>query len=55
MAPLLVTAAAARLAQSHDWYQSEAQGRAQFSLWAVMSSPLLISADVGQARARRGW
>lgn len=27
---------------------SELQSRAQFSMWAVMSAPLLISADVGQ-------
>ena len=41
----------ARIPQSADWYQTEAQARAQFSLWCVMSSPLLISADVGQSSA----
>ena len=39
---------AARIPQSRDWYISERQQRAQFSLWAVMSSPLLISADPAQ-------
>ena len=34
--------------QAKGWYQTEAQSRAQFSMWAVMSAPLLISADVGQ-------
>ena len=38
----------ARIPQSREWYLTERQQRAQFSLWAVMSSPLLISADVGQ-------
>eukprot|EP00854_Cymbomonas_tetramitiformis_P015849 gene15849-18797_t len=33
---------------THDWYVTEEQSRAQFSMWAVMSAPLLISADVGQ-------
>ena len=28
--------------------QTELQSRAQFSMWAIMSSPLLISADVSQ-------
>ena len=37
--------------QSRGWYQSEQQSRAQFSMWAVMSAPLLISADVGQVSA----
>lgn len=32
--------------QAKNWYQSEKQGRAQFSMWAVMSAPLIISADV---------
>ena len=32
-------------------YQSEAQSRAQFTMWAVMAAPLLISADVGQVRS----
>jgi hypothetical protein len=35
--------------QAKGWYMhSELQSRAQFSMWAVMSAPLLISADVGQ-------
>ena len=46
------------LTSSHAaaYHLSESQSRAQFSMWAVMSAPLLISADVGQARreARRG-
>jgi alpha-galactosidase len=37
--------------QAADWYQTEAQSRAQFSMWCVMSAPLLISADVGQVSA----
>jgi len=38
-----------KMTQTRDWYMhSELQTRAQFSMWAVMSSPLLISADVGQ-------
>ena len=28
--------------------QTEQQAKAQFSLWAVMSAPLLIAADPGQ-------
>ena len=34
--------------QAKNWYQTELQGRAQFSMWSIMSAPLLISADVGQ-------
>ena len=34
--------------QAKGWYQSEHQSRAQFSMWSIMSAPLLISADVGQ-------
>jgi len=34
--------------QAKGWYQTELQSRAQFSMWAIMSAPLLISADVGQ-------
>ena len=37
-----------QIPQSWNWYLSERQSRAQFSLWAVMSSPLLISADPSQ-------
>jgi len=37
--------------QAKGWYQSELQGRAQFSMWSIMSAPLLISADVGQVSA----
>ena len=40
---------ARQIPQSADWYLSEVQSRAQFSLWAVMSSPLL---STPQARAR---
>ena len=39
---------AAEIPQSNGWYQTEQQSRAQFSMWSVMASPLLISADVGQ-------
>jgi alpha-galactosidase len=34
--------------QARNWYQTELQSRAQFSMWSIMSAPLLISADVGQ-------
>ena len=35
--------------QAKGWYmQTELQSRAQFSMWAIMSAPLLISADVSQ-------
>ena len=39
--------------QSKNWYQNESQSRAQFTLWAVMAAPLLISADVGQVSAHQ--
>jgi len=29
------------------WYVSDLQSRTQFSVWSVMSAPLLISADIG--------
>jgi len=32
--------------QSSGWYQTDNQSRAQFSMWCVMSSPLLISANI---------
>ena len=38
----------ALIPQANDWYQTEVQSRAQFSMWCIMSAPLLISADVGQ-------
>jgi len=41
----------ALIPQADNWYQTEQQSRAQFSMWAVMSAPLLISADVGQVSA----
>mmetsp|Transcript_20197 Transcript_20197/g.61488 ORF Transcript_20197/g.61488 Transcript_20197/m.61488 type:complete len:362 (+) Transcript_20197:3-1088(+) len=34
--------------QSSNWYLTERQARAQMSLWAAMSAPLLISADPSQ-------
>ena len=34
--------------QTVDWYQSVAQAKAQFTMWALMSAPLLIAADPGQ-------
>jgi hypothetical protein len=34
--------------QTKGWYQTESQARAQFSMWAIMSAPLLIAADPGQ-------
>ena len=34
--------------QTADWYQSVAQAKAQFTMWALMSAPLLIAADPGQ-------
>jgi len=34
--------------QTADWYQSIQQAKAQFTMWAIMSAPLLISADPGQ-------
>jgi len=37
-----------RIPQSRDWYLSERQVRAQMTLWAVMSAPLIISADPSQ-------
>jgi len=38
-----------KMIQTRDWYMhSELQTRSQFSMWAIMSAPLLISADVGQ-------
>jgi len=37
-----------QIPQAANWYQTEVQSRTQFSMWGVMSSPLLISADVGQ-------
>eukprot|EP01065_Artemidia_motanka_P009702 TRINITY_DN1500_c0_g1_i1.p1 TRINITY_DN1500_c0_g1~~TRINITY_DN1500_c0_g1_i1.p1 ORF type:complete len:436 (+),score=140.86 TRINITY_DN1500_c0_g1_i1:45-1352(+) len=40
---------ASKIPQAREWYQTEQQARAQFSMWAVMSAPLLISADVGQS------
>ena len=42
---------AAKIPQADNWYQTELQSRAQMSAWAVMSGPLLISADVGQVSA----
>ena len=40
---------ASEIPQADAWYMtSELQSRAQFSMWAVMSAPLLISADVSQ-------
>ena len=42
---------AREIPQSRDWYLTEVQARAQFALWAVMSSPLLISADPSQIGA----
>jgi alpha-galactosidase len=42
---------AADIPQAKDWFQTELQSRAQMSMWAIMSSPLLISADVGQVSA----
>lgn len=41
----------AEIQQSWEWYQTETQARAQFSMWAVMSAPLLISASIEQASA----
>jgi hypothetical protein len=38
--------------QTRDWYQTVEQGKAQFSLWALMSSPLLIAADPGQVEPK---
>jgi alpha-galactosidase len=38
----------ATMPQTQGWYQTEQQSRAQFSMWSVMSAPLIISADVGQ-------
>jgi len=39
---------ASEIPQSNGWYQTEQQSRAQMSMWAIMSAPLLISADVSQ-------
>ena len=34
--------------QTQGWYQSTAQAKAQFTMWAMMAAPLLIAADPGQ-------
>ena len=34
--------------QTKDWYQTVEQAKAQFTMWSLMSAPLLISADPGQ-------
>jgi len=36
------------ISQTSEWYMTDLQSRAQFSMWCVMSSPLLISANLAQ-------
>lgn len=38
----------ATMRQTQGWYQSTAQAKAQFTMWAMMAAPLLIAADPGQ-------
>jgi len=37
--------------QTQNWYQTIPQAKAQFTFWALMSSPLLIAADPGQVES----